>query len=245
MTIWGGYYFKICMFFKRKCILDILDGENVNINGYKRHIQKNEEWKKLQNLGNPHNSTLQISILFFLWGCLEQAEEPGLIPVFPLSSTFLVYLTSSNTLLSEITSTSACPKNPQVAKEYSQSSKSVYPTTASAWLGCTLELWLCPQYCKELQRKGSFFLRGLWPSPPFHHCKTHAETMISTTGTGQLPDYSWFAVTDTASLLEGPGVEQGQHHTSSARVKDSKTLPSQTYLQHCPETAEILHLARY
>lgn len=91
---------------------------------------------------------------FFLCDCLAQAEEPGLIPVFPLHSAFVVYVTStSNILFSEITSALVCFHNPQVAKEYFQSRKPSYPATGSAWLGCTLELGLCPQ-----QRKGSSFL---------------------------------------------------------------------------------------
>lgn len=56
--------------------------------------------------------------------------------------------------------------------------------------------------------------------------------MISTTGMGHLPDYRWSAVIDTVSLLEDPGVEQGKYHTSLARAKGNKMLPSQTY--SCP-----------
>lgn len=62
---------------------------------------------------------------FFLYDGLAQAEKPGYVPVFPLSGTFVVYVTPiSNMLITEMTSVLACPKNPHVMKEYSQGSKS-------------------------------------------------------------------------------------------------------------------------
>lgn len=182
-------------------------------------------------------------LFFFICECLAQAEEPGLIPVFPLSSNAMVYVTyTSNISLSEVTSTLTCPKNPQVGKEYSQSSKSSIPNTGSAWaihLNCDSTLNIV-KHCK-----GKAFLSEYSGLFNYFIIAQHAEAMISTTGMGHLPDYRWPAVTDTVSLFEGPGVEQGEYHTSLARVKGSKMLPSQTYLQYCSEKAETLHLARY
>lgn len=98
------------------------------IKGIFRTVKNETNYKIWRILKTAHYKSL--NYFFFLCDCLAQAEEPGLIPVFPLSSTFVVYVTStSNISLSEITSTLACPKNPQVTKEYSQSSKSSYPTT--------------------------------------------------------------------------------------------------------------------
>lgn len=92
------------------------------IKGIFKKTMNKRNYKIWGILKTAHYKTLDY---FFLYDGLAQAEEPGDIPVFPLSTTFVVYITSkSNMLVTEITSVLARPKTPHVTKEYSQSSKS-------------------------------------------------------------------------------------------------------------------------
>lgn len=97
-------------------------------------LKKNEEWNKLQNLGNPHNGTLHI---FYLW-LLSTGRRSWAYPCVPSKQYLCVY-------------TLKWQRNiPRGANPVTQ--------PLGNWLGCTLQLWLQPQHCKDLQKKGSSFL---------------------------------------------------------------------------------------
>lgn len=76
----------------------------------------------------PQDRILDYFYSFFAYDSLAQAEKPQHNPVFPLSSTFVVYTTpTSNTLVTEITSVFSVlphPRNPHVMHGHSHSSKS-------------------------------------------------------------------------------------------------------------------------
>lgn len=87
-----------------------------------RQLTKSEESSR------QHITKLWIN--FFPCDGLAQAEEPGHIPVFSLSSTLVVYVISrTDALVTEIPSVLARSKNPQVMKQYPRAANRQLTTT--------------------------------------------------------------------------------------------------------------------
>lgn len=112
VTMIGGVCYVL---FKRKCITAVA-GVNVKKDSYKRPIIKNQQMRqptKLEESSRQHITKLWT--IFFPCDGLAEAEEPRHIPMFPLSSTSVVYVMSRpDTLDIEISSVLARPKNLEV-----------------------------------------------------------------------------------------------------------------------------------